>query len=355
MRVLQLIDSLSPGGAERMAVSFANALADRVEASFICSTRKEGLLKGTIRENVPYLFLEKTSTLDIKAFRTLSRFVKDHKITVLHAHSSSFFLATLIKIRYPKLHLVWHDHYGESEHLAARKFFMLKKCSRYFNTIISVNTTLKKWAEENLKCTKVYMLSNFVNSDGGKDSSDLKLPGKKGLRLVCLANFRKQKDHLTLLRAFQRVLHRFPEATLHLIGKEVDEAYSEQIKAFIVDNAIENVHLHGPQLNVLELLKQADIGVLSSSSEGLPVALLEYGIAGLAVVCTNVGECKIVVGVDGIIVPPNDSTSLSASLIELLEDDEKRKHYANQFHEKVVNTYTFPGILPQLMKAYGEA
>ena len=45
MRVLQLIDCLRSGGAERMSVTYANALAKRIEGSFLCCTRKEGLLK----------------------------------------------------------------------------------------------------------------------------------------------------------------------------------------------------------------------------------------------------------------------------------------------------------------------
>ena len=59
MRILQLIDSLEAGGAERMAVNYANALATTLEFSSLVATRKEGPLLGEIDSKVIYLFLNK--------------------------------------------------------------------------------------------------------------------------------------------------------------------------------------------------------------------------------------------------------------------------------------------------------
>src|SRR5690606_1386313 len=112
MRVLQLIDSLRPGGAERMAVNYANGLASRIDASFLCCTRMEGLLKEQLSPEVGYLFLDKKSVFDRKAFLLLKRFIKENRIDLIQAHSSSFFLAVLIKMSLPGIKLVWHDHYG---------------------------------------------------------------------------------------------------------------------------------------------------------------------------------------------------------------------------------------------------
>ncbi len=69
MRVLQLIDSLRSGGAERMSVNYANALARRMDGSYLCCTRKEGLLKKQLAPEVGYLFLNRQGTLDLKAFQ----------------------------------------------------------------------------------------------------------------------------------------------------------------------------------------------------------------------------------------------------------------------------------------------
>lgn len=59
IRVIQLIDSLEPGGAERMAVTIANGLVDKVTLSGLVVTRLEGGLKSTIYEKVSYAFVDK--------------------------------------------------------------------------------------------------------------------------------------------------------------------------------------------------------------------------------------------------------------------------------------------------------
>ncbi|WP_278011088.1 hypothetical protein [Flavobacterium gyeonganense] len=91
MRIIQIIDSLDAGGAERMAVNYANVLADEIQFSGLVSTRKEGFLKEEINPNVSYLFLEKKQQLDFKALLRLRSFVVKNKVSYIHAHSTSFF------------------------------------------------------------------------------------------------------------------------------------------------------------------------------------------------------------------------------------------------------------------------
>ncbi|MNS17676.1 hypothetical protein D3C72_493560 [compost metagenome] len=112
MKILQLIDSLEAGGAERMAVNYANSLGSRIEFSALAATRKEGPLKERLNENVSYLFLERKRTFDLKAVSKLKKFIKEQQIQIIHAHGTSFFLAVLLKLTYPKIKIVWHDHHG---------------------------------------------------------------------------------------------------------------------------------------------------------------------------------------------------------------------------------------------------
>ncbi len=95
MRIIQIIDSLEPGGAERMAVHYANALAARIEFSGLVVTRKEGALDSQIDAKVSYLYLNKKKTVDFKALFVLRNYVRQHNVTIVHAHSTSFFLTLL--------------------------------------------------------------------------------------------------------------------------------------------------------------------------------------------------------------------------------------------------------------------
>jgi glycosyltransferase involved in cell wall biosynthesis len=266
MRVLQLIDSLDAGGAERVAVTYANTLCEYIDASYLCATRKEGLLKQTINQKVGYLFLKKKSAIDIKAIVRLVSFIKKNKIDLIHAHSSSFFLATSVKLYLPKINIIWHDHYGKSEELDKRDFKILKWCSHKFSAIISVNPLLEKWARKNLKAKSVFYLENAVTILSGEEEL-IKLQGIEGKRIVCLANIRPQKDHINLLKAFSLVLNKHSDYSLHLIGQHWNDTYFKEVSKMMQQNEFkDHVFYYGPQLNVHSILKQGDIGVLSYNS-----------------------------------------------------------------------------------------
>ncbi|MFT5891878.1 MAG: hypothetical protein ACI9Y7_001985, partial [Dokdonia sp.] len=74
MRVLQLIDSLDLGGAERIAVEYANLLSIDIERSYLCASRFEGKLKSTIDPSVHYFFLDRKRTLDYSAIKRLDNY-----------------------------------------------------------------------------------------------------------------------------------------------------------------------------------------------------------------------------------------------------------------------------------------
>ena len=349
MRILQLIDSLRPGGAERMAVSYANAFAGKVEASFLCCTRMEGMLRKKLAPEVGYLFLEKKNTVDIKALFRLRRYIRDNKISLIQAHSSSFFLAVLVKFLVPGVKLVWHDHFGRD--LKTRKPGILRSASRYFDGILSVNEALKEWALKNLHSSEVKYIKNFIPEPSSANSGTENLKGQAEFNVVCLANLRPQKDHLNLIRAFKLISDR--DLKLHLIGKDDKNNYSEEIRKFLRANRMEDkVFLYGAQENAEGFLIKADLGVLSSSSEGLPVALLEYGRAGLPVVSTRVGQCAEVIGENGILVPPQNPEALAKAILKYFENEEKRKLDAKNFQEKIIKTYSEKAVINEILSFF---
>ncbi|MCY2687873.1 glycosyltransferase [Salinimicrobium sp. TH3] len=341
MRVIQLIDSLRSGGAERMAVNYANALAKRIDESYLCCTRMEGLLKKKLSPEVGYLFLDKKKTLDIKAFRKLRRFVKEHKIDLIQAHSSSWFLALMIKWSLPRVKLIWHDHYGRE--LQGRKVGILKYASKNFDGILSVNSELLEWSKKNLRSKKIAYFRNFLLNDQRipEDIDYKNFIHGSVFNIICLANLRPQKDHLNLLKAFKIVSENHAKTSLHLVGKDENDEYSKSIRDFIASNALEEkVFIYGEQEKVEFFLGQADLGILSSVSEGLPLALLEYGRAGLPVVSTKVGQCEEILREKGLLAPPGDSLKLAECICHYIEKEESRKSDAASFKRYVKEEFS---------------
>ncbi len=336
-----------------MAVTYANALVGQVEGSYLCCTRMEGMLKESLHPEVEYLFLNKKSSLDLKAILKLRSFIKSRQISIVHAHSTSFFLAGCLKFTGLKFKLVWHDHYGESELLKERDNKILKIFSHFFSGIISVNTKLKEWAEQHLECRNVVEIKNFIPESASEINSGFKLKGKEGeFKIICVANLRPQKDHLNLIKAFESLSTDLP-GSLHLIGENPETQASNSILKAIKDSPLkENIYYYGTQTEILSLLQQADLGILSSRSEGLPVALLEYGMAGLPVICTNVGKCAEVIGENGRIVEANDPKALAEGILFYLENKEKMKLDAENFRVSVMENYSQKAVIKKILGFY---
>ena len=355
MRTLQLIDTLRPGGAERMAVIYANELAAKIEASYICCTRRKGLLETALQPGVRLLFLRKKSTVDLLALRKLRRFIEQEKIDIVHAHSSSFFIAALLKLTGGTFKLVWHDHYGNSDFLEKRKFKVLKLFSPTFDGIISVNNSLKQWAEQELACKKVVKINNFIPEVSSKKVQLQKLQGEPdSFKIICVANLRPQKDLLTLISAFEKLRTGF-KSSLHLVGENPKTSYSQSVLNKIDDSPRKrDIFYYGSQASVFSLLLNADLGVLSSVSEGLPLALLEYGMAGLPVISTEVGECTEVVGDTGKLVTPGDADALAKEMNFYLENKKLRLQDAKKFHQRIEEHYSSKKILQEVLNFYRE-
>lgn len=339
MRILQIIDSLDIGGAEKMAINYANSLAKTIEFSGLVATRKEGNLKNQINQNVHYLFLNRKSTLDFKAIIRLKKYCKNHKINYLQAHSSSFFTAFLVKLLYPKIKIIWHDHNGLSEFLSTRKSVALKIASYFFEGIVVVNYQLKNWAERTLNCKNIIYLANFTTLNQN-EQKETYLNGIQGKRILCLANLRFQKNHFLLLEVAQKLMKSNPDWTFHLVGKDFNDDYAAKVKNEIVAKDLsQNVFVYGSKSDTQHCINQSEIAILTSQSEGLPVALLEYGLNSKPVVSTEVGEIPLIIkhGENGFIVPKFDADAFFLSLKKLIENEELREKIGQELY-KTINT-----------------
>lgn len=356
--ILQLVDSLATGGTERVAVNVANALPRDGFRSFLCATRAEGPLRQELAADVGYLYLRRRARWDPGALRRLRRFVAANQIGLIHAHSSSLFLAVLASLLPPFPKILWHDHFGRGT-TEKRSPLTYRLLAHRVSGVISVNQDLAAWARQTLRvpAERVWQIPNFVIEFSRTGASASALPGTPGFRFACVANFRHQKDHATLLQAFQRVRNQCPEAHLLLAGGPAEpgclEACQEQVRAQAMQS---HVTFLGASRAIAPLLRGCDIGVLSSVSEGFPLVLLEYGNAGLAVVATRVGQCPEILndGLAGLLVPPRDPEALAEALLRLLRSAENRAQFAGCLRQRIQDRYSPTAVMHQVTAAYGQ-
>lgn len=344
MKILQLIDTMHAGGAEKLALNYANALSEYKIDSHICITREKGILLDKIHDNVHVHFLNKKSVFDFQALIKLMKILKTNRIDIIHAHGSSWYFALLCKFFGLKIKVIWHDHFGNSEYLDRRKFYLLKHSSYKIDGIISVNKKLKDWAITNLYCNKVIFLNNFIDIEENILKVKPKLKGNSEINLICVANLRPQKDHRTLIKAFKLISKNY-NVSLHLIGKEFKNPYSRKLIALFENTP--SVYWYGEKKNISPWVNLADIGILSSISEGLPLALLEYANAGLGVVCTDVGECREVIGKYGRLIEPGNSEDLARKISIYIKDPEILREESGSLKQRIDQYYSKEYVIPK--------
>ncbi len=362
--VMQVVDSLDLGGTETVAVNLANRLPRDRFRNYVCSTRpgrEGGTLSSALRQDVRHLALNRKWRLDIPAMLRFRKFIRDENIHLLHVHASSLFFGRMASLLGPSagVRLIWHDHYGRCE-LNDRSAGLYRLAISGARGVIAVNRQLVDWAcrELRMSADRVWYVPNFVlPAEAGSDALP-PLPGFPGTRIICVANLRPQKDHLTLIRAMAAISRNRPEAHLLIVGAPLDAAYTASLHQETARLGLEkNITFLGQVAGVPSMLRACDVGVLSSASEGLPLSLLEYGWAGLPSVSTSVGQCADVLdhGRAGLLVDPNAPDQLAAAIQSLLESGSKRSESGRRFREFVRKTFDPAEIVNQVCDIYDVA
>jgi glycosyltransferase involved in cell wall biosynthesis len=269
--VMQVTDTLIAAGLERVAVNVANALPRDQYESHLCTTRREGPLADLVAPGVHRLRLGRTGRFDVAAIRRLVDYIRNHRIEILHAHGTSLFISVFASLFKPYPIVVWHDHFGmDATEERVRWIYWL--ATRRVRCVMAVNKALAEWSTQRLGIRRelVSYIPNFVDvSDTGQNIPDL--PGEPGFRVVCVANLRPQKDHPTLLRAMRLVLREFPAAHLLLVGQAHARDYLAGLQSEMSKGSLAgHVTWLGARLDVSDILRGCNVGVLSSNSEGFP-------------------------------------------------------------------------------------
>jgi glycosyltransferase involved in cell wall biosynthesis len=275
MRILQVIDRLDFGGAERVFVDISNLLyenGNEVQMLFLLD-KNETLF--SINSNIKVYELKRTSKWSVTHIIRCGLKLKDYDI--IHCHQRHVYkyvrLCSLIVSNNAKVLL--HDHYGsiDIDHNVPLSLAFLFKPKYY----IGVSESLCKWArvELKLKSRSVFLLSNIVRKP------KLELHEKK-YDLVLVSNIKPIKNQL-----FAIVLAKKLKRKLLIIGTVQDESYWKEIQVATDEKLIE--FIHGVE-NISDYLQKSNIGLHVSKSESGPLVLIEYLANRLPFVSFKTGD-----------------------------------------------------------------
>ncbi len=218
--------------------------------------------------------------------------------------------------------------------------------SRIASGLIAVSTFTKAQAmEEGVKPEKIKIIFNGIDladfSTAKNEAHQSKLRKEPDTLIVLsVGRLVEQKGHEFLIRSAPAVVSNRPEVAFYIAG---DGPLKDSLNALIASLGItDNFHLLGNRKDVPELLGEADLFVLPSIYEGLPISLLEAMAAGLPVICTDIPAARDVIedGVSGRLVPPKDVEALASAIVDLLSDQEKRNILAKNAEKRVKTAFS---------------
>lgn len=339
MRILQLIDTLHPGGAERMAVNIANVFSELQIPNLLVASRAQGGLGALVQCQENLAILDKKKTTDWKAFKKLLKLVDDFNPDVIHAHSTSIYWGVALKIFRSNLKLIWHDHLGISEDVILnnpRK--ELKWFAPKIDFIITANeSTSQYWSDIKLKSNnRIQYLPNFPHLN------PIQRNRPEVFTFLHLANYRIEKGQMSLLFAAEILKEKNVDFRIRMIGMAIDPKWYKQVKDLVKEKGLEEqISVEGPTSDIAKVLSEVSAGLVASDREGLPVALLEYGLAGLPVISTNVGQCAQVLenGKFGVIVEKNNPKQYAGEMLKLIDSKRENEKIGLLFQEHVERNF----------------
>lgn len=196
--------------------------------------------------------------------------------------------------------------------------------------------------------------SNHINTEKLKEKND------QIIRIGVVARLVPIKDIKSLILAYEAASHKVSNLELVILGPtEEDESYHSEILKLIQDFKLSNISILG-RVDVKKYLPTFDFMLLTSISEGQPLAVLEGMAAGIAQICTNVGSCKEllygsvddVLGHSGLIVPIMDIEKIAEAIEVLAKDPILCKQMGKVGHERVKAYYQKKDFLDRYEALY---
>lgn len=338
MRILQVITLCELGGAQSVVVNLANSLCREHEVIVAAGEgdgKMFGLLSPAVRqERLPSLRRALSPVHELKAIAEMRRLYRKYKPDVIHLHSSK--AGMLGRVAFPKSKIVYTVHGFDSIRIAYRKYLPLEKIlQRRCRAIVGVS----KYDERNLRSegitNGVGMVYNGINPPArlGKDPF-AHIEGYER-KVLCIARLAPPKR----ADLFMSVAALLPRYAFIWIGNQYE----------VREEHAPNVFFMGNLPNAGAYNEYADLFVLPSNYEGLPIVIIEALACGKPVVASAVGGIsELLDGTNGFAVE-NDARAMADKIRYILSDVDlyvrmskaARETYLRSFTvDKMVNGYS---------------
>ena len=331
MKLLAVIEAYSMTGPAKNLIEFATLArelgVDTTVATFIRGQESNIFIETARSSGVQVHALREKGLADRAVLKDLAGLVECENPDVIQTHAvKSHFLARLAGLPKSAPWIAFHHGYTWPT-LRARAYNQLDRWSlRAAAKVLTVSIPFRdELASKGVQPDRIEIVHNAIRPDWGT-AKPAAAPDRKIILIV--GRLSREKDHLTLLRAVERIKNLNPH--LLIVGEGPERARIEHEIKKLGLSAL--VTLTGHQRSAEPYYGIANLAVLSSLSEGSPNALLEAMAAGVPVVATNVGGIPEIVKNEesALLVPPGDIEAMSSAISKLLTNPSLARQQADR-------------------------
>lgn len=340
MRILQIITLTELGGAQSVVINLANELSKNHEV-IVAAGEGDGKMWNMLNKNIKQEHCQflKRALSPINDFKTIFTFYKlylKYKPDIIHLHSSK--VGILGRIAFPSKKIIYTVHGFDSIRLAYRKFLPIERfMQRFCKAIVGVSKYDEQWMVKEGISHNIHTIYNGINEPLLEPPLLPELPSNRK-RILCIARISKQKK----LDLFLNIAQILPEYDFIWIGNQY------KIKQHSL-----NTYFLGNISNAAVYNQIADLFILPSNYEGLPMVIIEAMSYKKPIVASNVGGISEIVrnGENGYVVN-NKAEEFAQRIKDILEDQELYNKFAQNSYLRFENELTVEKMVNSYLELY---
>ena len=340
MKVAHVISAPAAGGAEIYVKDLAKSLSSygcETHIIFLGSASDTGrsqdfenaFLQELRRHEIPFFFLgNKCRKNPLLGALKVRRYCTENSIDVYHSHLFygvvfGFFLKDTLRV---------YTHHSVEPRLN-------KVCFKILNQFVECYVGISKICASTLAAQTDRDVSLIMNGVDERKLNQRKRAAlnRKDIKAVSVGRITKQKDYYFLVQAVSMLPEPVRNKLCVLIAGEGEKSYTNDLKKYVIKQGLEhNFEFLGNRSDIPEILNGADLFLMSSAWEGLPIALIEAALSGLPCIVTDVGGCREVIDLcdNGFVVPHGDSNLYASALMKMISQPDTYQKYASNAFEK---------------------
>lgn len=347
LRIVHVMSSFAGGGMEHLVLRLAAAQRARGHEASILGLHGGALLDDARRLGIPAEIPRAAPLMPLRVLEAAARMAR-RRPDIVHAHNPTALHYGVLGKLLGRARLVLTEHRGVARTPTRIEW-------RLTDAVVAVSEDTARACATTVRGVQV-IYNGVAGAAPARPRAEVRAAlGLQGDEVVGVhvANLRAIKAHDVALHALARLRDDDFRFTLLLVGDGPDRPALEDL-ARALDVGPDRVRFLGSRADVPDLLGAADLFVLSSRMEGLPLAVLEAMAQSLPIVATRVGGVPEVVDDErtGLLVPPDDPAALAAAIGRLVCDAAQRARLGAAGRARALARFSFTRMVDEYERLY---